>query len=237
MRSISRLRPMQLLPLLALCAGAWASPWAHAAEAPVPSRFSDAVQAKALSVGHWQAIADDMVQALEGDFKARDIKGVHVRNAPNSVFAAHLAVFMRDSFHKAGRTVFTTPQDGVLTVEVNNSFVAHTSKAAMAPELKWTALTAGVMVLREVARASVPAALLAGALTADFANKATKQPPRTEILVSATVAQGDHYVSRQSRVYYVDGLDADLFGSTRIEPEPEEDNTPSDLRVFRIKSN
>lgn len=222
-----------LTSVLALSAGLLLSPLAQAGEAPAESRFTSATQAKAMSVSHWQAIADDMVRALDTELKDRPFKGVHVRSAEEaSVFSAHLAVFMKDSFHKAGRPVFETPQDGVLTVEVRNSFVAHDSKVSMAPEFKWTALTAGVMVLREVALASAPVGLIASALTADLATKLTRSPTRAEVTVSASIVHEGQYLGRQSQVYYVDGLDGDLFGSESFEPEAE----TTDVRWFRIKS-
>ncbi len=208
---------------------------AVAGEAPAEARFEATTQLKAMSVSHWQAIADDLAKAVGEELKTRakpeSFEGVYVQaEEGTSVFSSHLAVFLKDSFHKAGFTVFEEPREGVLTVDISNSFVAHTSAANMAPELKWTALTAGVMVLREVALASAPVGLLASALSLDLTNKLTKSPTRAEVAVSATVSQGGKYLSRQTRVYYVEGLDGDLFGSISIEP------ATSDFRWFRLTS-
>ncbi len=210
---------------LALAAALVVAP-AFAGEAPSATTFSSVPQRKAMSAQHWQVIADDLTKSVLADLGQRTHRGVTVQVAPGAPgFARLMATFVADSLYRQGVQVHDTPREGVLVLRLNTVLASHGSKALPEQSLKWTALTAGVMVLREVASATLPGAVLLGALGTDLASAPTKQAPRSELVVSGSVQDAGVFLSRVSSVYYVEGADLGVLGGVRA---------PSDERMFRI---
>lgn len=226
---MSRIRTFLSCAILA--AGGLVNTTGNTAENPVPDRFETSLQKKSMSVAHWQAIASDMADSVLKDLKEKDSE-IYVSAQEGSVFTQHLSVFMKDALLAKGGTVLERPQKGALTLNVNSSFVAHESAPAQSPRLKWTALTTGVAVLREIAKANPVVGLVSTALALDAASAVNAESPRAEVTVFSNVTKDGKYLSRQSNVYYVDGLDGELFGGTAADPPPH-----PDYKWFKIQSN
>lgn len=197
-----------LLFALALAAGS-----ASAADVPYQAAFEPATQLKAMSVQHWTVIADDLAMTTLASLGDRANTGVYIAPAAGtSRFDQALHTFLVNSFHKAGAKVYTVPTDGALTINVDSLVTTHKSKADQMPPMMGTVLTAGVLVVRDIALSNWKAGLLALSASQDLARPYEKTVSRTELAVTVSVADKDKvYAARQSNIYYLDNADAHLF--------------------------
>lgn len=195
---------------------------AHAGDVPYERSFPSASQAKAMSVQHWTVIANDLVLSLMSSLGDGAKRGIYFSISSTATpFEKELVKFMIDSAVSKGAIVYSRPTASALNVDVSTTVVSHNSKA-QALSMPATFLSAGVLVLREVALENWKAGLMAAGVLSDVTNKVAKPPSRSEFAVTLSVEDRGVYLSRKSNVYYVDSADVGLF----LEPPG---------RVFRVE--
>lgn len=199
-----------LLALAALAAmnAAWAQ------EAPPVANMPSSAQGRAASLQHWAVIGDDIaaqvVTALRPDVP------VYIKRLPAATpFESGLAEFLETSLYRRGVRVLAKPSAIAYTVNLSTMVATHRSNADTQFFGATTALSTGIMVVREVALESWAAGIAAAGLFVDGARQFVKPSPnaRMELAVTTSALVNDEYVLRKTDVYYVDAADAQLYGS------------------------
>jgi hypothetical protein len=214
--------PMYPLRTLLACTLACASFSSIASELPRPAQFETSDQQKAASVRHWQVIANDLAAVAVPALGTAGARGVYVAPSETaSVFDYQLRTFLVDALHDAGLRVLTAPREGALELNVSQLAVTHAGPVDTSPTFLTTALAAGVLVARNIAISDWQAGLLATSFGVDVSRAALKQPTRTELAITLSVADKGEYLVRKSNVYYVSAADISLYSpsgkSFRIE--------------------
>jgi hypothetical protein len=206
---------MSPLRTLLACALACTTFSAVAGEMPRVSHFDTSDQQKASSVRHWQAIANDLASAAVPALGSAGARGVYLAPSEHStVFNHQLRTFLVDALHDAGLRVFAAPRDGALELRMSEMAVTHAGPVDTTPTFLTTALSAGVLVARNIAIADWQAGLVATAIGIDVTRAALKAPTRTELAITLSVADQGEYLLRKSNVYYISTADTSLYSST-----------------------
>lgn len=204
--------PLRSLLACALACTTFAS---VAGELPRPTNFEPSVQQKASSVRHWQVIANDLAAVVVPALGTAGARGVYVvPNENPSVFDYQLRTFLVDALHDAGLRVFTAPRDGALELRMSQLAVTHAGPVDTTPTFFTTALTAGVLVARNIVVSDWQAGLVATAFGVDVTRAALKAPTRTELAITLSVADKGEYLLRKSNIYYISAADASLYSTT-----------------------
>lgn len=183
-------------------------------EAPHATNFPASKQPKVQAAAHWNAIATDAANQIAA--KVPSGKSMYVvppttKSAFNTAFANQLT----SSLVARNLKVLKAPGEG-LAVEIDTQVVSF---SANRPQYRHvgapTALATGLWALR-LGEASGGVALYSAIAGADAyswfqAEFATGETPKTEIVVTISVSEGNQYVSRTSSVYYTADSDKALY--------------------------
>lgn len=182
---------------------------------PVASNFPTARQEKLQAAAHWTTIADHIEQRVVTDMKKQPVRPFYLAEDKDaSPFKKAVTTQLVTSLVKDGFVVARTPA-GAWKLELDIQAVTFTRDR---PQYRYagapTALATGVWVLSDI-NPTVGAVALAGAADAfrwfhsQFAPGAT---PKTELLVTLSVADQYRYYARSTSAYYVADSDRALYG-------------------------
>lgn len=198
---------MAIAAMLAGCA----TPYS---EAPLATNFPTTKQEKMQAAAHWNVIAKDVAAQITS--KLAEKRPLHVAQpAGKSAFERAFSNQLISSLVANGQTVMKHSA-GALSVEVDTQVVGF---SANRPQYRHTgtatALTAGIWALH-VGEATAGAVLASAVVAADayswFRSEfATGETPKTEIIVTTSVSDGNQYLSRNTSVYYVADFDKALY--------------------------
>lgn len=187
--------------------------------APLPVRFNNGQaveQHKIQALSHWQIIADDMARSAAKDLNGKVVVVDQSQN--DTVFGKTFNSLLTTSLVQNGAKVDMKYGSTLVSVEsIQVRFKGD--RGADAPAGAYTALAAGLVVLRNAVEhwspAGVAAGLVATGVAADVANsqngKYAGRIPQTEIVITVTATEGGRIVFRKSNVYYTDEVDANLY--------------------------
>lgn len=220
------MKPRSVLPallatvLLSACA-------TQTLDVPRAENYPISAQKKARAVHHWDVLAEDVAGRIAENMQ---------RRAPGQAVYLMATTDNAASFNQAfrkllltqlmakGLEVATQPGAGVADVNFEVQLVRHNSAAGNGIQLKYTSLTAGVAVVRDLfyqhsstAYTLIALAAAAGLDAASLAlnGNAAGGPTRSEVLVTTTVESGRRYLASTSDVYYIERADASLFESIK----------------------
>lgn len=197
-----------------------------ASPVPVAENFPLSYQKVARTSHHWDVVADDVVEQTTGAIKEiASLNGRPIYLSPaavNTVFDAAFHDFLLNRMVTRGVTVNVCPAkqtaglDEAPPVQVNYSarVVEHSASMSAYRPGALTALGLGVVAAHGLEGASLPVLYGTGAgllALADIAAGQEALPTRTEIIVTTTIVENNHYLTRRSDVYYVPDADAHLF--------------------------
>lgn len=196
---------------VAMVAAGCVSPYS---EAPLATNFPTSKQEKLQAAAHWNVIAKDVAsQIVAGQSVQRPL---YVAPGDKSAFDHAFANQLISALVANGQIVLKQPV-GALSVETDTQVVSF---APNRPQYRYihgtaNALMAGVWALH-VNEATAGAALFAAGGTADayawfHSEFATGETPQTEIIVTASVSDGNQYLSRSTSIYYVADSDKALY--------------------------
>lgn len=181
-----------------------------ASQVPVPTTYPLTYQQKMQAAHHWDVLASDVAQRLGAALNslgAEDTLVLHVRPADElSVFGRAFYNLLATQLMQQGFGVSVDPAEASLEVLYDVQVVTHNDRGFIRPTPGlFTGLTAGVLVLRELATSSVPeAAALAGAVAADIGTGYITGPtPDSEVIITTSVMSGNRFVTRISDLYYI----------------------------------
>ena len=183
---------------------------------PVAENFQLTTQKKVRSAGHWSLLSRDVVEqtiaSLEksGATTQSTVNVVPLVDDPSS-FDRAFHEFLITELVQRGWQVVTPANKAMLTLSYQTQIIKHTSQRPNFIPGKFTAITAGLYALYNIAPA-VAALGIIGGLDAE-ASMYSGGPTATELLLTTTVTNANRYVSRKTDVYYVEESDASLFAS------------------------
>jgi hypothetical protein len=187
-------------------------------ETPIATNFASQKQLKMQSASHWQLIARDAAAQLIAALPEKH--PLHVRQPDaQSPFEKAFAGHLIGELHAAGYPVMkVADRPGTLQVDVSATPVLFSRDRLQGKRVgRWTALTGGLWVLREIYDDVSPgAAMMAGAVTLDamewFRSEFASGPtPQTELIVTASVSGAERYYARVTGAYYTTDSDWELY--------------------------
>jgi hypothetical protein len=207
----SRLLIVSLLMLLAGCAS----------QVPLAANHPLSSQKKARAVHHWDVLADDVTtQTFVALRKAGIAEGTPLYVAhptDTSVFAKAFRTLLITRMVGRGLPVLSEPSLDAIELHYETQLVRHnSSRYAHAPGT-FTALAAGIWVVRDMIigdTAAMPAGLALGALADYGAGHFAGGPTATELLVTSSISLDYKYLMRKSDIYYIEDADVSLFVDT-----------------------
>jgi hypothetical protein len=198
-----------------------------ASPVPVAQNFPLSHQKVARTAHHWDVVADDVVEQTTSTMKgfpSLDGRPVYVTPpAVNTVFDAAFRDFLLNRMLTHGVTVNVCPvkqtvgfaQAPAVQVNYSTRVIQHSANMSLYEPGALTALTSGVLAWHEIAlHASDPwigAASVGTAALVDVWLGHAALATRTEIIVTTTIVENNHFLMRRSDVYYVPEADANLF--------------------------
>ncbi len=193
---------------------------ARHSEAPIATNFATQKQLKMQSASHWQLIARDTAAQLIAALPEK--YPLHVRQSgTQSSFEKAFAGQLIGELHAAGYPVMkVADHPGTLLVDVSATPVLFSRSRLQGKHVgRWTVLSGGLWVLREIYDEVSPgAAMMAGAVTLDamawFRSEFASGPtPQTELIVTASVSSAERYYAQVSAAYYTTDSDWELYNS------------------------
>jgi len=184
--------------------------------APVATNFPSTQQAKLQAAAHWGVIARHMARELGPTFKVNARRAFYVAPQQNSPFSQAVATHLVTALVNEGYIVVKNPDPSALKVELDTQVVAF---AGNRPQYKFTgertALVAGAWALTGIehtvewlATAAIATHDAYSWFRSEFATGAT---PKSEIVVTLSVADDQRYYARTTSVYYTVDADSALY--------------------------
>lgn len=192
---------------------------------PVSENFPLTVQKKVQSAGHWDLVSRDSVAQMTTRLAAIGITPGELLSVSSpahpTAFELALNEFLITELVKAGYPVSVDPAASATRVSFRTQIIPHDSARHHLIPGRWTALTAGLYVLHDLATHASPAGAMAGGLgfaaLADLAEEHySGGPTGYELILTTTVERQGRYAVRQSDVYYIERADTSLFMSSAV---------------------
>lgn len=196
-------------------------------EVPVATNFQTSTQLKLQSGEHWNLIARDSAKAINESLqrsaiclpKSTECRPVFVRT-PEYLTEFSRAFYnqLKTALVDSGVAVARKNQPGALEMEIDIQPIKFTNNR---PQYRYagvaTELGQGVWALRDVADMNPsdsslsPALPLPNSVSWFRSQFASGQTPKTEIVVTLSLADARTYMARSTNVYYVADSDAQLY--------------------------
>jgi len=184
--------------------------------APVATNFASTQQAKLQAAAHWGVIARHMATELRPTLQSAPKRSLYVMPLQASTFSRGVASHLVTALVNDGFVVLKTPEPGSLKIELDTQVVAF---SASRPQYRYvglpSALASGAWVLTGIDHSAewlgTAAIYTYDAyrwFTAQFAPGAT---PKTEAIVTLSVADEARYYARTTSVYYTSDEDRALY--------------------------
>ena len=183
---------------------------------PVATNFPSKQQPKVQAAAHWAVIARHMATEMGPTLRTAPSRSLYVEPLQSSTFGKGVKSHLVTALVNDGFVVVKNPVPGALKIELDTQVVAF---SADRPQYRYnglpTALASGAWVLTSIQHS--PEWLLTAGLygydahrwfTAQFAPGAT---PKTEMIVTVSVADEQRYYARNTSVYYTSDEDVALY--------------------------
>lgn len=209
-------------------------------QVPLAKNAPLSTQLKARSTHHWDILADDVAREtftlLEKEPKSGSaLRGkaffVVPQPGPSSFDKAFRDLLITRMVNR-GLPVVNRKGVGV-DVQYETQVVRHNSFSYGHVPGTLTALSAGVWVVRELAKGSaslVPGGFVVSAL-ADWGLGKYAMTTPTELIVTTSIAVDSRYLYRKSSIYYIETDDADLYQDGGLADDPVVDREVKRLEV------
>jgi hypothetical protein len=196
-----------------------------ASQVPLAANHPISSQKKARAVHHWDVLADDITSQTMASLKKHEIAPetpLFVALPPdNTPFAKAFRNFLITRMVNRGLPVRNASADAV-ELQYETQLVRHESSRYAHIPGTFSALTAGIWVIRDLATAgssAVPGAIGLSALAdygmGHYAGGATP----TEMIVTSSIVVDQKYLFRKSDIYYIEDADLGLFVEQQKKPE------------------
>lgn len=207
---------------------------------PISSNFAYSEQHKVRSAGHWDMVAQDVVQQTLAMLQQHGVdasEAVYVDTVPNaSVFDQGFREFLITKLVAQHIPVQLHAQGASILLRYQTQVVVHKSKVPEIEMGKFSKLSSGLLAvysLRDRHLDTWMGAQLGLAVFTDWLeSQRNGGPTHTELILTTTALRANQYVARKTDVYYLENADAPLFLSQQ---KNDSSNEPSDtLRTMKV---
>ncbi|KAF0220765.1 MAG: hypothetical protein FD174_1089 [Geobacteraceae bacterium] len=187
-----------------------------ASQLPIAKNHPISTQKKARAAHHWDVLADDVAEQtfLVTLGKESSLKGKTFYIQPiqeNIVFNKAFRNFLITRMVNRGMPV-SEKKDGAVEIRYETQLVRHNSSRYTHIPGTFTALTAGLWVVRDMITSGALQGAAGLAALADYGmGHYAGGPTHTELIVSTSIVMDSGYVLRKSDIYYIEDADTDLF--------------------------
>lgn len=199
-----------------------------ASQVPVAQTYPVSYQKKAKAAHHWDVLAADVVAQTVASLERNnylDGRALYVvPSEEKTTFNRAFANFLTSQLVNHGLPVGTV-RDGAVVVQYETQLVKHNSERPNYTPGMLTALTAGVLVARDVALHAAQESLYLGGMAvvglADVGfGHLAGGPTKTEVIVTTSITDNGRYLMRKSDIYYLEDVDASLFAEAPVKVSP-----------------
>lgn len=199
-----------------------------ASQVPVAETYPVTYQKKAKASHHWDVAAEDVVTQTEASLEKFNYltgRALYVMPArEKTTFNKAFGNFLVTRMVNRGLPVSPNPE-GAVTVQYETQLVQHNSDRPNYAPGTLTALTAGVLVARDIALYASSESQIVGGLAlvglADLGiGHLSGGPTKTELIVTTSITAEDRFVMRKSDIYYLEDVDASLFVEPPVKESP-----------------
>lgn len=203
---------------------------ARYADTPQPTRFETSKQKKLQAAQHWQIIANDFAAQLTGDLRAKGVtQPLHIPARQDEfAFVEGFRELLTTALLAQGWDIRTSPKNA-LSVDIRYSIYKFQPERLKNVYYhgEATALVAGLWAVSGIVDSgmSAGAKALSVAVLADaagwivqnapdgpeMAQYARGPVPQSEILVTASVSEGERLLARRSNIYFAADEDKALY--------------------------
>jgi hypothetical protein len=195
---------------------------------PQPQGFPYSDQRKMQAAHHWNVLANDVANRINNELIRQHYLStpIYVRHSSRpdirtpgetSPFDEAFNDLLTTQLVNFGVCTLVAPAEAALVVDYKVQVVYHRASRYQWPQPGViTALTAGVLVLRD---ASTELLALAAAAAADTLNATSVVNGHYEIVITTSITDKNKYVMRTSDIYYIN--DADSWQYRQINPAVE----------------
>jgi hypothetical protein len=187
-----------------------------ASEVPIPTTHPLTSQLKLKSAHHWDVIAKDVAQQTASSLTKNNLSSTPVTvntQQPDAPFQTGFRNFLITHLVDLNQPVAQKNAD--VEVQFETQVVRHNSERQASVPGEITALTAGILVVRQAALNWGGNAQTAGALAlaglADWGKGHATVLSKTEVIVTTSVTRKGQFLMRKTDVYYLDDADGSLF--------------------------
>ena len=200
-------------------------------DAPTPTRWEASRQHKLTAAEHWRRIADHFAAQLTADLQGKGASAalyIPVNETGEFPFVYGFREMLTTALVQQGQDVRTVPGDGVQTVDVRYSVYRFDRDRATNTYYYGdaTLLAAGLIAIGGIGHPTTSAASYAAQTVGTIGalellglawreglhgQDALGPVPQSEILLTASVTQGERIVTRYSCLYYEADEDAALY--------------------------
>jgi hypothetical protein len=184
--------------------------------APVATNFANTQQLKLQAAAHWGVIARHMALELRPTLQSAPKRPLYVMPLQASTFSQGVSTHLVTALVNEGFVVLKSPEPGALKIEFETQVVAFSGKR---PQYRYvglpSTLASGAWVLTGIEHSAewlgTAAIYTYDAyrwFTAQFAPGAT---PKTEAIITLSVADDSRYYARTTSVYYTNDDDRALY--------------------------
>jgi hypothetical protein len=195
-----------------------------ASQVPHPQRFPSSSQLAPKASKHWEVMADDIATQAKTSLDRVATQKVPivyvVQSRQRSVFSQAFHDFLITRLVHHGIAVSQRSQ-GAIRLEYQSRLVRHGSEREIYYPGTLTALTAGLLVARNIAEHGIsPLGFAALGIGADIAASVldATQASKLELIVTTSIVDNGRYIMRKSDVYYLNEADSALFTEPRTVP-------------------
>ena len=222
-------------------------------EVPVATNFQTSMQRKLQAGEHWNLIARDSAKAINESMlrggscipKSTECRPVFVRT-PEYLTEFSRAFYnqLKTALVENGVAVARRNQPGALEMEIDVHPIKFTSNR---PQYRYAGVASelgqGVWALRDVAdmdptdSSLSPSPPLANSEMWFRSQFASGQTPKTEIVVTLSLADARTYLARSTNVYYVADSDAQLYDQeicSIVRPCPQDKKGNVQVQVMKV---
>lgn len=195
---------------------------------PQPEAFSYSKQRTMQAAHHWNILANDVANRINNELirQHRLHSPVYVRHScgkPDTCVPGRTFPFdegfndlLTTQLVNFGIPTLNRQEGSTLVVDYKVQVVAHSDSVPMLRPGLLTALTAGIVVLRN---ASPEVLAVAAAAAADYLNTTLVLNGHYEVIITTSIIDNNRYLMRSSDIYYID--DADFWQYRKTTPAPE----------------
>lgn len=199
-----------------------------ASQLPIARNYPISSQKKARAAHHWDVLADDVAEQtlLMTLGKDSTLKGKTFfiqSTQENIVFNKAFRNFLITRMVNRGISV-SDKRDGAVEIQYETQLVRHNSNRYTHIPGTFTALTAGLWVVRDMitsGTSALPGSVGLAALADYGMGQYAGGPTHTELIMTTTIIIDSRYVLRKSDIYYIEDADTDLFVEASERPDKQ----------------